>query len=148
MSIESNLATEYSMGNAGFQLVTSTALTTGPFVAITTIAVTTLLRSPVMESAALGPQWLSPLALRFLGRLRASRFPVVRWSRSTESSAPNRDTRSWNTIGFEWVWRKRHARRSADRAPGSIAGRRVLRTARGWNWEDRVVFWHLRSNGN
>ena len=41
MSIESNLATEYSMGNAGFQLVTSTALTTGPFVAITTIAVTT-----------------------------------------------------------------------------------------------------------
>jgi len=41
MSIESNLATEYSMGNGGFQLVTSTALTTGPFVAITTIAVTT-----------------------------------------------------------------------------------------------------------
>ena len=41
MSIESNLATEYSMGNAGFQLVASTALTTGPFVAITTIAVTT-----------------------------------------------------------------------------------------------------------
>ena len=41
MSIESNLATEYSMGNAGFQLVTSTALTTGPFVAITTIAPTT-----------------------------------------------------------------------------------------------------------
>lgn len=41
MSIESNLATEYSMGNGGFQLVTSTAVTTGPFVAITTIAVTT-----------------------------------------------------------------------------------------------------------
>ena len=41
MSANSNLATEYSMGNGGFQLVTSTALTTGPFVAITTIAPTT-----------------------------------------------------------------------------------------------------------
>ena len=41
MSIESNLATEYSMGNGGFQLVTSTALTTGPFVAITTISTST-----------------------------------------------------------------------------------------------------------
>jgi hypothetical protein len=41
MSIETNNAIEYSMGNAGFQLVTSTASTTGPFVAITTIAPTT-----------------------------------------------------------------------------------------------------------
>jgi len=41
MSIETNNAIEYSMGNAGFQLVTSTALTTGPFVAVTTISPTT-----------------------------------------------------------------------------------------------------------
>ena len=41
MSANSNLAIEYSMGVGGFQLVTSTALTTGPFVAITTIAATT-----------------------------------------------------------------------------------------------------------
>jgi len=41
MSIDANLATEYSMGVAGFALVTDTTLTTGPFVAITTIAPTT-----------------------------------------------------------------------------------------------------------
>ena len=41
MSANSNLATEYSMGNGGFQLVLVTTLTTGPFVAITTIAPTT-----------------------------------------------------------------------------------------------------------
>jgi len=41
MSIDANLATEYSMGQGGFQLVTVTTLTTGPFVAITTIAPTT-----------------------------------------------------------------------------------------------------------
>jgi hypothetical protein len=41
MSIDANLATEYSMGVAGFALVTATTLTTGPFVAITTIAPTT-----------------------------------------------------------------------------------------------------------
>ena len=41
MSANSNLAIEYSMGVGGFQLVISTALTTGPFVAITTIAPTT-----------------------------------------------------------------------------------------------------------
>jgi hypothetical protein len=41
MSIDANLATEYSMGVAGFGLVTATTLTTGPFVAITTVAPTT-----------------------------------------------------------------------------------------------------------
>lgn len=41
MSDLSNQAIEYSMGNAGFQLVTATTLTTGPFVAIITIAPTT-----------------------------------------------------------------------------------------------------------
>lgn len=41
MSIDANLATEYSMGTGGFQLVLATTLTTGPFVAITTIAPTT-----------------------------------------------------------------------------------------------------------
>lgn len=41
MSADSNAAIEYSMGNAGFQLVTATSLTTGPFVAVTTIAPTT-----------------------------------------------------------------------------------------------------------
>jgi len=41
MSIDANLATEYSMGVAGFALVTATTLTTGPFVAITTVAPTT-----------------------------------------------------------------------------------------------------------
>ena len=41
MSDISNQAIEYSMGNAGFQLVTATSLTTGPFVAITTVAPTT-----------------------------------------------------------------------------------------------------------
>lgn len=41
MSIDANLATEYSMGTGGFQLVLVTTLTTGPFVAITTIAPTT-----------------------------------------------------------------------------------------------------------
>jgi len=41
MSIDANLATEYSMGVAGFALVTATTLTTGPFVALTTIAPTT-----------------------------------------------------------------------------------------------------------
>jgi len=41
MSIESNLAIEFSMGVSGFALVTATTLTTGPFVAITTIAPTT-----------------------------------------------------------------------------------------------------------
>jgi hypothetical protein len=41
MSIESNLAIEFSMGVSGFRLVTDTSLTTGPFVAVTTIAPTT-----------------------------------------------------------------------------------------------------------
>ena len=41
MSIDANLATEYSMGVAGFALVTATTLTNGPFVAITTVAPTT-----------------------------------------------------------------------------------------------------------
>jgi hypothetical protein len=41
MSDVSNQAIEYSMGQGGFQLVTATTLTTGPFVAITTIAPTT-----------------------------------------------------------------------------------------------------------
>jgi hypothetical protein len=41
MSIETNLAIEYSMGVSGFRLVTDTSLTTGPFVAVTTIAPTT-----------------------------------------------------------------------------------------------------------
>lgn len=41
MSDMSNAAIEYSMGQGGFQLVTATTLTTGPFVAITTIAPTT-----------------------------------------------------------------------------------------------------------
>ena len=41
MSDLSNQAIQYSMGNAGFGLVTDTSLTTGPFVAITTIAPTT-----------------------------------------------------------------------------------------------------------
>lgn len=41
MSIETNLAIEFSMGVSGFALVTATTLTTGPFVAITTIAPTT-----------------------------------------------------------------------------------------------------------
>jgi hypothetical protein len=41
MSDVSNQAIQYSMGNAGFGLVTATSLTTGPFVAITTIAPTT-----------------------------------------------------------------------------------------------------------
>ena len=41
MSDVSNQAIQYSMGNAGFALVTATTLTTGPFVAITTIAPTT-----------------------------------------------------------------------------------------------------------
>ena len=36
MSIETNLAIEFSMGVSGFGLVTATSLTTGPFVAITT----------------------------------------------------------------------------------------------------------------
>jgi hypothetical protein len=38
MSDLSNQAIEYSMGQGGFQLVTATSLTTGPFVAITMIA--------------------------------------------------------------------------------------------------------------
>ena len=41
MSIESNLAIEFSMGVSGFRLVTDTTLTTGPFVAVTTVAPTT-----------------------------------------------------------------------------------------------------------
>ena len=41
MSIETNLAIEFSMGVSGFRLVTDTSLTTGPFVAVTTIAPTT-----------------------------------------------------------------------------------------------------------
>ena len=41
MSDLSNQAIQYSMGKGGFQLVTATTLTTGPFVAITTIAPTT-----------------------------------------------------------------------------------------------------------
>jgi hypothetical protein len=41
MSDLSNQAIEYSMGQGGFQLVTATTLTTGPFVAITMIAPTT-----------------------------------------------------------------------------------------------------------
>jgi hypothetical protein len=41
MSIETNLAIEFSMGVSGFALVTATTLTTGPFVAITTVAPTT-----------------------------------------------------------------------------------------------------------
>ena len=41
MSIETNLAIEFSMGVSGFGLVTATSLTTGPFVAITTSAPTT-----------------------------------------------------------------------------------------------------------
>ena len=41
MSDLSNQSIEYSMGNGGFQLVTATTLTTGPFVAITTVAPTT-----------------------------------------------------------------------------------------------------------
>ena len=41
MSDVANQAIEYSMGQGGFQLVTVTTLTTGPFVAITTIAPTT-----------------------------------------------------------------------------------------------------------
>ena len=41
MSDLSNQAIQYSMGNAGFGLVTATSLTTGPFVAITTVAPTT-----------------------------------------------------------------------------------------------------------
>ena len=41
MSDVSNQAIEYSMGQGGFQLVLATTLTTGPFVAITTIAPTT-----------------------------------------------------------------------------------------------------------
>ena len=41
MSIETNLAIEFSMGVSGFGLVTATSLTTGPFVAITTVAPTT-----------------------------------------------------------------------------------------------------------
>jgi hypothetical protein len=41
MSDVANQAIEYSMGQGGFQLVTATTLTTGPFVAITTIAPTT-----------------------------------------------------------------------------------------------------------
>ena len=41
MSIETNLAIEYSMGVSGFGLVTATSLTTGPFVAVTTVAPTT-----------------------------------------------------------------------------------------------------------
>ena len=41
MSDLSNQAIQYSMGNAGFGLVTATTLTTGPFVAVTTVAPTT-----------------------------------------------------------------------------------------------------------
>ena len=41
MSDLSNQAIGYSMGNGGFQLVTATTLTTGPFVAITVTAPTT-----------------------------------------------------------------------------------------------------------
>jgi hypothetical protein len=41
MSDVSNQAIQYSMGQGGFQLVTVTTLTTGPFVAVTTIAPTT-----------------------------------------------------------------------------------------------------------
>jgi hypothetical protein len=41
MSDVANQAIEYSMGQGGFQLVTDTTLTNGPFVAITTIAPTT-----------------------------------------------------------------------------------------------------------
>lgn len=41
MSDVSNQAVQYSMGQGGFQLVTATTLTTGPFVAVTTIAPTT-----------------------------------------------------------------------------------------------------------
>jgi hypothetical protein len=41
MSDVANQAIGYSMGQGGFQLVTVTTLTTGPFVAITTIAPTT-----------------------------------------------------------------------------------------------------------
>ena len=41
MSIETNLAIEFSMGDSGFRLVTDTSLTTGPFVAVTTVAPTT-----------------------------------------------------------------------------------------------------------
>ena len=41
MSDVSNQAIQYSMGNGGFQLVTATTLTTGPFVAVTTVAPTT-----------------------------------------------------------------------------------------------------------
>ena len=41
MSIETNLAIEFSMGVSGFRLVTDTSLTTGPFVAVTTVAPTT-----------------------------------------------------------------------------------------------------------
>jgi hypothetical protein len=41
MSDVSNQAIQYSMGNAGFGLVTDTTLTTGPFVAVTTVAPTT-----------------------------------------------------------------------------------------------------------
>jgi hypothetical protein len=40
MSDVSNQAIQYSMGNSGFRLVTNTALTTGPFVAITTVVPT------------------------------------------------------------------------------------------------------------
>jgi len=41
MSDLSNQAIQYSMGQGGFQPVTATTLTTGPFVAVTTIAPTT-----------------------------------------------------------------------------------------------------------
>jgi len=41
MSDLSNQAIQYSMGQGGFQPVTTTTLTTGPFVAVTTIAPTT-----------------------------------------------------------------------------------------------------------
>jgi hypothetical protein len=41
MSDLSNQAILYSMGNGGFQLVTATTLTTGPFVGIIPIAPTT-----------------------------------------------------------------------------------------------------------
>jgi len=41
MSVDSDAALEFSMGVSGFALVTVTTLTTGPFVAITTIAPTT-----------------------------------------------------------------------------------------------------------
>jgi len=88
MSIETNLAIEYSMGVSGFRLVTDTSLTTGPFVAVTTIAPTTF--TSITGNNITGT-----------------------WSTAT---IPAGITRSWNKVGIEWRWLS-HPYRSSDLAP-------------------------------